>query len=150
MIITWFLLCCSETSAFDLLQDKHAVTGECDEFKSPMLHCYMFKKGTSLPALFLLSLCYLFFDTCFSRLFCVCVCVCVRSKHASRHICHWLQHDSDASGTGSVSSANCAYFRRSRFADFLQRAASLVNRTRVCRKEAELCCLNLWIENCTF
>lgn len=32
-------------SAFDLprvsLQDKHKITGECNEFESPILYCYM-------------------------------------------------------------------------------------------------------------
>lgn len=131
--------------AFDLLrvslQDKHKITGESNEFKSPILYCYMCNQGISLPHLFpalflLLSSYYLSFHTCcFSPVFAVCVCAAYMPLDTFATDYGMTQMPVEK---GASPIANCTYFRSQDLQVSFQRAPSLVNRTRVCGKETEL------------
>lgn len=142
--------------AFDLtqvsLQNKHKITRECNDVKNPTVMC-LIRTSLSFP-----SCCCYFLNLTLNLLSsllwwtrsvkknldtpglsptCL-LCVCVCSTHASRHIRCWLWPDWDASGTGCVSQSQLHILLKSRFARVFQTAPSLVNRTRVCRKETEL------------
>lgn len=130
--------------AFDLLrvsmQDKHKITGESNEFKSPILYCYMCNQGISLLPCSLLQCSFSLpiIDPLTLVIYLPFVCVCMHAYMPLDTFASDYGHDSDASGTGCVSQCQLHIFSKSRFASVFQRAPSLVNRTRICRKETEL------------